>query len=87
MVRTPDGRVVIDPTGRLNGRGAYLCRDAACWTAGTRRGTLDRALGVPIPDDLRAILAAGPDMNTGTTRGPQAEPLTTTTGGGIDGQE
>jgi predicted RNA-binding protein YlxR (DUF448 family) len=75
--------VVIDPTGRLNGRGAYLCRDAACWTAGLRKGTLDRALGTTIPAGLRAQLAAGPDANDSTTAtGSHEEPLTTTTTGG-----
>ena len=60
MVRTPDGRVLLDPTGRANGRGAYLCRDSACWAGALKRGTLDRALATPIPDALRATLTAGP---------------------------
>jgi predicted RNA-binding protein YlxR (DUF448 family) len=87
VVRTPDGRVILDPTGRLAGRGAYLCRDAACWTAGARRGALDRALGAPIPDDVRAILAAGPDTIEPTIVGSGVEPTprTTTTGGGTHG--
>ncbi|HEY8738354.1 MAG TPA: YlxR family protein [Candidatus Dormibacteraeota bacterium] len=39
-----DGRILRDDTGRAPGRGAYLCRDAACWTSGERRRALDRAL-------------------------------------------
>ena len=31
VVRTPGGAMVLDETGRAAGRGAYLCRDAACW--------------------------------------------------------
>ncbi len=31
LVRTPDEGVVVDPTGKRNGRGAYLCRRPACW--------------------------------------------------------
>src|SRR6478735_7944116 len=31
IVRTPEGAVEPDPTGRRNGRGAYLCGRAACW--------------------------------------------------------
>ena len=50
----------IDETGRLAGRGAYLCRDAGCWTLALGRSALGRALGAAVPDDLRATLAAGP---------------------------
>ena len=57
VVRTPSGEVVIDPTGRLPGRGAYLCRDAACWDTAERRHALERALKVPVPADLLATLA------------------------------
>ena len=64
IVRSPDGRIALDATGRANGRGAYLCRDQACWTGALKRGTLDRALHAPLPDDLRDALAAGPDQPT-----------------------
>ena len=37
MVTTPDGGVMLDATGRMAGRGAYVCRDGDC-----RRGGLDR---------------------------------------------
>jgi predicted RNA-binding protein YlxR (DUF448 family) len=30
IVRTPEGEVVFDPTGKKNGRGAYICADDAC---------------------------------------------------------
>jgi len=50
----------IDETGRLAGRGAYLCRDAACWTLAAERGALGRALEAPVPAELREALVAGP---------------------------
>lgn len=31
MVRTPDEGIVVDPTGKRNGRGAYLCDQPSCW--------------------------------------------------------
>jgi predicted RNA-binding protein YlxR (DUF448 family) len=31
VVRTPDGHVVLDPTGKKSGRGAYLCARLSCW--------------------------------------------------------
>jgi len=52
VVRSPDGVVRYDPTSRANGRGAYLCRDAACIEAGARKGALPRALAAPVPTDL-----------------------------------
>jgi predicted RNA-binding protein YlxR (DUF448 family) len=56
VVRTPDGRVVLDPTGRMAGRGAYVCESAECRTAALDKGSLQRALEVPIPVELRAEL-------------------------------
>jgi predicted RNA-binding protein YlxR (DUF448 family) len=58
VVRTPSGEVVVDPTGRLPGRGAYLCRDAACWEVAGRRNALERALKVPVPASLLVALAS-----------------------------
>ncbi len=44
IVRRPDGRVVLDHDGRLEGRGAYLCADGGCWALALRRSALQRAL-------------------------------------------
>jgi predicted RNA-binding protein YlxR (DUF448 family) len=55
-VRTPDGAVRFDATGRANGRGAYVCRDEACIAASTGRGALGRALETNLPADLQAEL-------------------------------
>jgi predicted RNA-binding protein YlxR (DUF448 family) len=51
----------IDETGRLAGRGAYLCRDADCWTLAAERGALGRALAATVPAELREALRAGPN--------------------------
>ena len=40
-----------DPTGRANGRGAYLCRQARCWEKGAARRALERSLRRPVADD------------------------------------
>ncbi len=50
--------MAADPTGRLNGRGAYVCKDLACITNAVARGALRRALDTPVPDELRDELAA-----------------------------
>jgi predicted RNA-binding protein YlxR (DUF448 family) len=59
VVRRPDRTVTIDPTGRLAGRGAYVCQDDVCKTKSIERGALARALETPIPADLWETQAAG----------------------------
>lgn len=72
VVRQPDGAVVLDPTGRLAGRGAYVCVDQACIDLAITKGALQRALGVPLPPTLRATLGGS---------------MLSTDQGGIRGQE
>ncbi|HEX3427818.1 MAG TPA: YlxR family protein [Candidatus Limnocylindrales bacterium] len=62
VVRTPGGEMKIDETGRVAGRGAYLCRDAGCWTLAAERGALGRALEAAVPTELREVLRNGPSM-------------------------
>jgi predicted RNA-binding protein YlxR (DUF448 family) len=50
LVRDASGGVVADLTGKLNGRGAYLCQDPACWTLAQRRKALERALKVSLDE-------------------------------------
>jgi len=45
IVRTPHGEVQIDLSGKLAGRGAYLCRDERCLDQAVKRHRLARALG------------------------------------------
>jgi uncharacterized protein len=59
VVRTPDGRVELDPTGRLPGRGAYVCNQDACIAQAVTKGALGRALKTPLPDELRERLSTG----------------------------
>lgn len=62
IVRTVDGQVMFDPTGRRAGRGAYLCPDAACLERALRERTLAAALKAEIAPEtvvrLREELAA-----------------------------
>ena len=51
IVRTPDGDVRCDSSGRLNGRGAYLSVDDGCVQMALARGILSRQLGVSIDHD------------------------------------
>jgi predicted RNA-binding protein YlxR (DUF448 family) len=49
VVRTPEGRVEIDPTGKRNGRGAYVHESRACWEAALKRDRLGHALKISVP--------------------------------------
>lgn len=52
VVRTPAGEIRVDPTGKLSGRGAYVCPTVECAGAGVREGRLQHALLAPIPEDV-----------------------------------
>ena len=61
-MRTPDGGIVADETGRMAGRGAYVCRTTDCLTIADTKGALTRALHTPVPKTLLASIA----VDTGT---------------------
>ena len=44
IVRTPEGVVMIDDSGKANGRGAYICSDPACIARAEKKGTIGRSL-------------------------------------------
>lgn len=48
VVRTPQGEVKVDLTGKGAGRGAYLCWSTSCWERGMRKGGLERSLHSPL---------------------------------------
>ncbi len=56
VVRTQDGRVDIDPTGKRAGRGAYICNRRSCWEAALSRGRLDHALETQMSEANRQAL-------------------------------
>ncbi len=57
VVRTPEGEVVIDTTGKMNGRGAYLKRDLTVFEKAKKSKVLDRHLEVVVPDSLYEALS------------------------------
>ncbi len=56
LVRTPEGTVEVDPTGKKNGRGAYLCETPACWEKALKTGLLGRALNITLSQEMIASL-------------------------------
>ncbi len=56
VVRTPQGTVELDPTGKKNGRGAYVHESRACWDEALKKDRLGRALNVTVaPDDAASL--------------------------------
>ncbi len=64
VVRTPTGEVKVDPTGKLSGRGAYICPDPQCAEVGLREQRLQHALAVTISDlvadEVRRVVGLTP---------------------------
>ena len=51
-------QVVIDPTGKRNGRGAYLCDNPVCWDNAVKRNTLNSALKTELTTEEKAMILA-----------------------------
>ena len=52
VVRSPQGDVTLDFRGKAPGRGAYLCRESGCLKKAVKSRALERALAVPIPQEV-----------------------------------
>ena len=52
VVRSPEGAVSLDFRGKAPGRGAYLCRDPLCLKKAVKSRALERALSVPVPQEV-----------------------------------
>jgi hypothetical protein len=72
---------VFDPTGRLAGRGAYVCQDADCLTKAIDKGALTRALETPLPPAFLANVTSHAGVASVGDGGPGAIPTQTTEGG------
>ena len=52
VVKTPEGEVVLDVSGKKSGRGAYVCPDSACLKKARKSRALERAFELTIPDEV-----------------------------------
>lgn len=57
ILRTEEGSVVLDPTGRKNGRGAYICRSGECLSKAVKSHALERSLKTAVPEKVYQELA------------------------------
>ncbi|MBN2984039.1 MULTISPECIES: RNase P modulator RnpM [Cohnella] len=58
IVRTPEGEILIDMTGKKPGRGAYLCGKSSCFKLAKKNKALDRALKTTVPPEIYDRLEA-----------------------------
>ena len=52
VLRTPEGEIVLDTTGKKSGRGAYICKSAACLKKARKARRLESSLDCSIPDEV-----------------------------------
>lgn len=52
VVKTPENEIVLDMTGKINGRGAYLCNDVECLKKAVKSSAIDRSLKVNIKKEM-----------------------------------
>jgi len=57
VVRSPEGTVALDFTGKMSGRGAYVCKRTACFQKARRAKRFQNNLGLDIPEDVLDTLA------------------------------
>lgn len=52
VIKTPEEEIVLDTTGRKNGRGAYICASMECLKIAQKKRGLERSLKVSIPEEV-----------------------------------
>lgn len=52
VIKTPEDTILIDATGRKNGRGAYICQSSECLKKAIKNKGLERSLKVNIPQEI-----------------------------------
>lgn len=52
VLRNEEGSIVLDMTGRKNGRGAYLCMDRQCLERARKNRGLERSFKMSIPEEI-----------------------------------
>ena len=56
IVRTPEGEIVLDKTGKKSGRGAYICPSKECFQKARKAKRFERSLEVPIAPEMYAAI-------------------------------
>ena len=56
VIKTPEDEIVVDKTGKKNGRGAYICNSLDCLSKAVKTKALERSLKVAIPKEVYETL-------------------------------
>lgn len=56
IIRTNEDEIIVDPTGRANGRGAYICKNPQCLQMAKKNKGLERSLKKQLPEEIYASL-------------------------------
>lgn len=56
VLKTVEGDVVLDLSGKKNGRGAYLCNSVECFKKARKTKGLERSLQIVIPEEIYDVL-------------------------------
>lgn len=56
VVKTPEGEIKLDFTGKLNGRGAYICNSLECLKKAEKSNALARAFSCPVSKEIYSQL-------------------------------
>lgn len=56
VLKTTEEEIVLDKTGKKNGRGAYLCNSLECFQQARKTRGLERSLQIKIPDEIYETL-------------------------------
>ena len=57
VVRSPEGEISLDPTGKRSGRGAYLCRCPECLKRAQKNRSLEKAFKMKIPPEIWELIS------------------------------
>ena len=52
VVRTPENDIALDFSGKMNGRGAYICKNSDCLSLAVKKKRLENTFGVSIPEEI-----------------------------------
>lgn len=59
VVKSPEGEIALDKTGKKNGRGAYICPSKECLEKAKKAKRLEKALDAQIPTDVYKDIEEG----------------------------
>jgi predicted RNA-binding protein YlxR (DUF448 family) len=57
LVRSPEGELSLDFTGKKNGRGAYLCKEAECFDKARKARRFEKSLSCRIDESVYEVMA------------------------------